>query len=257
MNKFEKKFDIIIQGPISDGVLKNFYKTIDFKIVNKVIYSDCSNSIEFTAENLFVAKHEDPGANVGNFSKPLNIDRYLAGISSSLSYVDSEYVLIVRSDVMFSFNKLLEKININKLNVVDVTTKKFWMKKKWEYHFCDWIYFGYTDKLKMMIFNTNYSNLPCEFQDSLFPCSPEYLLTYNYLKYNHILKENVLDEINVIFSKEIKLTSLKPEYVEIPFGINKTYGLKKDDIKNGNIIWWKKTTFYSGYKKIKNRLECL
>ena len=257
MTKFQQKFDIIVQGPISNKNLKKFYNSIDFNIVEKIIYSDCSNSIDFSAKNLYVATHIDPGKNEGDFSKPLNIDRYLAGVSSSFSLVESEYVLIVRSDVTFSFDMLLDKLDLQKLNVVDVTTKKFWMKSRWEYHFCDWIYFGFTDKLRMMILNTDYENLPCQFDDSLFPCSPEYLLTYNYLKYNGISKENVLENINVLFSKEIKLRCSKPEYQVIPFGINITYGLKKSDLKNGNVIWWKKSAIYKGYYKIKNRLKCL
>ena len=116
MSKFQQKFDIIVQGPISNKNLKKFYCSIDFDIVEKIIYSDCNNSIEFSAKNLHVATHIDPGKNEGDFSKPLNIDRYLAGVSSSLSLVESEYVLIVRSDVTFSFDMLLDKLDLQKLD---------------------------------------------------------------------------------------------------------------------------------------------
>lgn len=249
-------FDVIIQGPTDNDSLEKLYNSFDFNVVNKVIYSDCSNTIHLKKDNLVLLNHVDPGENSGDYKKPLNINRFLAGVKSSLRKVSTGNVLIVRSDIDFSLQLLIAKLDYDKLNVLDVTTKKFWLKEKWKYHFCDWLYFGARSKIELMINNTDYEKLPVTFTDSLHPCSPEYLLMYNYLKNNELLNENIFDCVNVIFSESIDLKSRKKEYKDIPFGVNKVYGLKKSDVENNALSFWRKTVLYSLYLKIKAKIVC-
>ncbi|WP_394193709.1 hypothetical protein [Pseudoalteromonas atlantica] len=249
-------FDVIIQGPIDNDTLEEFYNDMDFNVIDKVIYSDCNNVITLKKEKLRVLTHIDPGQNVGDYKKPLNINRFLTGIKNSLSESSTDNVLIVRSDIKFSLELLLNNLDYNKLNVLDVTTKKFWLKPKWQYHFCDWLYFGKKSKIEMMINSTDYNMLPAVFDDSLYPCSPEYILTYNYLKSNNLLSSKILNSVHIIFSEAINLKSKKKEYNEIPFGINKVYGIEKTDIKNMGPTNWTKSIFYSILLKVKAKIIC-
>jgi hypothetical protein len=249
-------FDVIVQGPSNDKDLNILYNSMDFSVVNQIIYSDCSNSISLKRKNLAILKHKDPGSNIGNYRKPLNINRFLEGVKNSMGFSTSRYILIIRSDIQFSLDLLLAKLDLQKLNVIDVTTKKFWLKDKWEYHFCDWLYYGEKAKIERMIFNTDYSDLPITFQDSLYPCSPEYLLMYNYFKYNKLTDCRVLDYVNVVFSSKIELKSLKKGYEIIPFGVNKVYGIKPKDIVGMDITSWKYSYFYAILLKIKAKLVC-
>jgi hypothetical protein len=249
-------FDVIVQGPSNDQDLEVLYESMDFSEVNQIIYSDCSNNITLKRKKLVVLNHIDPGENIGSYRKPLNINRFLEGVKCSMNFSTSKHILIIRSDIQFSLHLLLSKLEPHKLNVLDTTTKKFWLKDKWEYHFCDWLYYGEKAKIKQMIFNTKYSNLPSTFQDSLYPCSPEYLLMYNYLKYNGLLGTRVLDHVNVVFSNQIRLKSLKKAYELIPFGINKVYGIKPKDTAAIKISLWNKSYFYATLLKIKAKFIC-
>ncbi|MEZ9794279.1 WavE lipopolysaccharide synthesis family protein, partial [Vibrio splendidus] len=166
------KYDLIVQGPLDNNRLNIIYSKVNFEFVGKVIYSDCTGNIDLALPNLIVINHIDPGENKPRYSKPLNIDRYLVGVRSSLNAVEQKYVLIIRSDINLSFDKITPLLNLDMLNVLDVTTKKFWLKDKWKFHFCDWLYFCEYEKIFNMINSTNYNDLPCTFLDSLFPCSP-------------------------------------------------------------------------------------
>jgi len=249
-------FDIIIQGPSNDQDLELLYYSLDLSDVNQIIYSDCSKNITIKKKKLVVLNHIDPGKNIGSYRKPLNINRFLEGIKCSMNFSRSKYILIIRSDIQFSLPLLLNKLEPHKLNVLDVTTKKFWLKDKWEFHFCDWLYYGEKTKIEKMIFNTKYSNLPRTFQDSLYPCSPEYLLMHNYLEYNGILGDRVLEHVNIVFSNEIELKSIKKGYESIPFGINKVYGIKPKDTATIKISSWNKSYLYALLLKIKAKLIC-
>jgi len=232
-----KRFDLIIQGPIDLGALVTMTQRAKKVGVNKVIYSACSDdayNAAMSVSGVEVLMHVDPGPNETQGGRSLNVNRYLAGIKSSLGEVVSQNVLIMRSDILFDLNFFLQSCSTKKdvLNCLDVTTKRWWAKPRWENHFCDWAYFMESNVALKVFVDMNYNDSEVDWSahGGAFKISPESLIADKFFQEVGSKSEDRLNSTNIIFTKDIKLVSCKDEYKKIPFGINRAFGVRKFDL---------------------------
>lgn len=190
-NNFSKKIiDLINLSP-------NFFSQI---IVSTWKHEKIESKLD---ESITVVKLDDPGPDFIN-GKSYNYTRHILGVLEGLKNSKNKYTLKLRSDIILDFEKLLNEIDYDRLNVIDVTTKIYG-----SFHFCDWLYFAKTDELFRMYKNFNFALLKW--------ASIEEILFIKYVS-NKNLKS--LKAPKIIYHKNIKLKSTKPGYRFIPFGKN-------------------------------------
>ena len=226
-------YSVIIQGPIliNEDYIDFISSMIESSFIEKVIYSsvnkELTNSLlgKFKDNNkIIISDILDVGINPGS-GKPLNVNRYLVGVKNSLQFVNSNKVIVIRSDIIFDVEKLIliDKKKTNGLIVLDVTTKTQFFKKRWFDHFCDWLYVLDTNLAKKSFEQNNYKDYSENIKklySSRFPLSPE---KYIFIKFKEVYKNNIYKHLIVLNHRKINLKCLKVEYKEIPFGINKKY----------------------------------
>ncbi|EIK4806899.1 hypothetical protein HYO42_15950 [Vibrio parahaemolyticus] len=226
--------DIIIQGPTSFFREKKY---TDFLLglcenvsVEKIIIST-TNNFDCTFPNAKIQSsiYPDPGADIGNFSKPLNLKRYFYGVRNALKATNSDDVLIIRSDIIFDLGKLLSiyKQQDGVTYITDVTTKSQFIKDSWDGHFCDWMYAAKRDVLIDVFENYDYdniiSNMPIS-KGSIYPLSPERFIKRK-------IDETTNLKYELIPNQSISMMCLKEGYEKIPFGINKKYMIAEFEFK--------------------------
>lgn len=118
------------------------------------------------------------GPNAGAFAKPLNLNRFISGIRSSLQHVRTEKAIILRSDIFLDIFALIASYEKSqkRIGVSSVTTKFFGIRRKWVNHVCDWYYIGTTEDLKLLVNCPKYPDDLNANSSSLFPISPEKFL---------------------------------------------------------------------------------
>lgn len=227
--------DVIIQGPqnyLDREVYREFLKSLcAYKNIKTVYISSTYNiDLEGGFDSVQCRRYEDPGEDVGNFRKPLNLKRYVAGLSNVLTELESRTVLVIRSDVVFDISLLLKQIKLEAsvMNLLDVTTKSQFIQERWVGHFSDWLYLSDVSIFRKALRDYDYQDITRNKvleNGALYPVSPEKYLHTKFLETGRVKK------INVIQSKSINLRSLKPEYNKIPFGINEKYMITKFESK--------------------------
>lgn len=231
-----KMFSVIIQGPIyiNDAYFEFLNRLLAKSEISEVISSLVSDSQINELKNIFknhdklrLKKITDIGLNNGHYRKPLNINRFFNGVKESLSLVTSRKVVILRSDIILNIDLLLLDYNKKKKDVVvlDVTSKSQFIRENWFDHYCDWLYILDKEHADKVFKRNNYEHMvrdltPSEY-GKLFPLAPERFL---FLKIKETFTSgNIYKALHVVNHKKISLICLKPEYKEIPFGINRKY----------------------------------
>lgn len=231
-------FDVIVQGPLYLSAVRSMVDSSIAAGANKIIYSVCCDADLLGAREipgLTVVEHEDPGPNnVSCTSRPLNINRYIAGVISSLKEVSANNVIIVRSDIIFDVGAFLRLVSYDDsiLNCLDVTSKRWWAKPRWRDHFCDWAYFMKVSIANDLFASVDYDNSDTDWSShgGAFKISPESLIAGKFFEISGSTQDNRLKTTNIVFHDDINLKCVKKAYSRIPFGINRAFGIRKFDL---------------------------
>lgn len=236
---------VLIQGKLIVGTKKStefIVKTIrrrypNIKIVLSVWKDDTISP--YLKENCKVIQSSDPGA-VRNWksAKPNNVNRQIISTLNGLRFVKTDYVVKIRTDFWIDIKtvaRLFDKLKPSQDAVLisGITTKNPLRETNGYFHFCDWLYFGKTERVieffDIPLFDSSlYSHLP-------FEVAPEQHLSFSWLVNKSILSsvedlpklfnlrlQNDVIRCNlvVVSHRELKIRSLKLGYCFIPFGTN-------------------------------------
>jgi hypothetical protein len=142
---------IIIQGPF--GFLDEDYLQIMSDNCAKVIIVSCSALVseDLIQDNSIYCRLvvPDPGSFTVSNSKPLNFSRWYAQIKSALNIVDTDHVIIQRSDIKLRPNglpKIYSHCLASLWCIADTTLSPIITRTP--FHYCDWLSGGPTESYK-------------------------------------------------------------------------------------------------------------
>lgn len=202
----EKDISIVVQGPVfGNNVTKNCLSSLRKLFPNsKIIFSTWKNSDVSGLEFDVLVENDDPGAKPcifppkgakileqkGSiykyefegkveelFAKDNNGNRLLVSTKNGLEKVDTEYVLKLRSDIIFTSKKFLKywdkfpeyngKYKIFKRRIINNANFSSFANVGEElqllpFHMSDWIHFGLSEDVKLLF--------SCPFQDEKSAC---------------------------------------------------------------------------------------
>lgn len=253
-------YTVIIQGPPPNGSEDQLLKILKYysqllPVVYTSVSVELANMIKENIPTVICRVIDDVGPNAGDFKKPLNINRFTCGVKSSLQEVNTEKVIVLRSDIYLDLSALIASYELSekRIGISSVTTKFFGIRQKWVNHVCDWYYIGTTMDIVKLVDCPEYPNMTKTPTSSLFPVSPEKFLWENYCrKINKFSEDRFIAMINLLkladitHPEDISLRCIKEGYETIPFGINKTEGITITQKKINHWIY-KNILFYNVY----------
>ena len=164
----EENLSLIIQGRITSETEHCLNSAIqNFPKVNQIIISsweeneDFANSLSMVNKSIIkVHISKDPGVLYRklDLKTPHNVNRIIKSSLNGLKNSESEYSLLIRGDIFFKNNKIINEFNKynrnNNLLVINNTTIDPERGPKLLYHCCDWLMLGKTNNL------INYFSIP-------------------------------------------------------------------------------------------------